>query len=75
MANMGGSIPPPRQWWAFYVPAAFFFALGILFVICNDAYGSSDASRFGAIGILAFATVWVGGAIRYTVLHFQRRDR
>jgi hypothetical protein len=73
-ANIGGRVPPPRQWWAFYVPAALFAAMGCLFVVCNERYGSSDASRAGVWGLFGFAAAWLVGAIHYTGLHFRRKE-
>lgn len=74
-ANIGGRIPPPRPWWAFYVPAALLAAIGCAFVVCNDRYGSSDASRAGVWGLFGFAGAWLVGAIRYTVLHLRRKEK
>jgi hypothetical protein len=72
-ANIGGRVPPPRQWWAFYVPAALFAAIGCAFVVCNERYGSSDASRAGVWGLFGFAGAWLVGGMRYTVL--RRKEK
>jgi len=73
VANIsGGGVPRPRQWWAFYVPAAVFAAMGLAFW-----YGdrSTPTSRVPEFLLLGFAVAWFAGAVRYTVKHFRRAAR
>jgi hypothetical protein len=73
-ANIGGGVPPPRQWWAFYIPAALFGAAAFAFDHFNAEYGATDASRWGEYVLFGFSGAWLLGAIRYTVRHFQHRS-
>lgn len=73
MANIGGPVPPPQQWWAFYVPALLLALAGAGFEYCGREYGATDTTRACEVALFGFAAAWLVGAIKSTARHLRRK--